>query len=65
MLARAYFELVDAIADARTPAQLVDVATRIAATAMHPLERGALERQMRARELTLAIASDPPAGRAQ
>lgn len=55
MLARAYFQLVDAIADARTDAELFELRARVAATAMHPFERRALERQLRARELAMQI----------
>jgi hypothetical protein len=55
MLARAYFQLVDAIAAACTDAQVLAVRDRIALTEMHPFERRALERQLRARELTLQV----------
>ena len=55
MLARAYFQLVDAIAAAHTEDELAEIRTRIAATAMHPFERKALERQVRARELALQV----------
>jgi len=55
MLARAYFQLVDAIAAACTEAHLLTLGDRIALTGMHPLERRALERQLRARELALLV----------
>ena len=55
MLARAYFQVVDAIAAACTDAQLLALRDRIALTEMHPFERRALERQLRARELALLI----------
>jgi len=55
MLARAYFQLVDAIAAASTNDQLSAVRDRVALTEMHPFERRALERQLRARELVLQV----------
>jgi len=55
MLARAYFQLVDAIAAAGSEAQLSALGDRIALTEMHPLERRALARQLRARTLELEI----------
>ena len=55
MLARAYFQLVDAITAACSEAQLSALGDRIALTKMHPFERRALERQLRARELALLI----------
>jgi len=55
MLDRAYFQVVDAIAAACTDAQLSALRDRIALTEMHPFERRALERQVRARELALLI----------
>ena len=55
MLARAYFQLVDAITAACSEAQLSALADRIALTEMHPFERRALERQLRVRELALLI----------
>ena len=54
MLARAYFQLVDTIATANA-AELGQLRVRVAATAMHPFERAALERQLRARELSLQV----------
>ena len=54
MNAALYFELVDAVAEIDGPAQLRAVADRIAATPMHPLERRALERAVRARTQALA-----------
>jgi hypothetical protein len=55
MLARAYFQLVDAIGAACTDAQLLALRDRIAHAEMHPFERRALERQLRARELALQV----------
>jgi hypothetical protein len=55
MLARAYFQLVDAIAVARTDAELAELRARVNTTAMHPFERRALERQLRARELAMQV----------
>ena len=55
MLARAYFQLVDAIAAAHTAAELSALRDRIAAVEMHPLERRTLERQLRARERMLQL----------
>jgi len=53
MLARAYFQLVDAIAAARTGSQLEELRGQLAATPMHPFERRALQRQIRARDRAL------------
>jgi hypothetical protein len=55
MLARAYFQLMDAIAAAHSETELSDLRVRIDATDMHPFERKALERQVRARELALRV----------
>jgi len=55
MLARAYFQLVDAIAAARTEDDLAELHARVDATAMHPFELRALERLLRARELALQV----------
>jgi len=55
MLARSYFQLVDAIGAACTDALLLALRDRIALTEMHPFERRALERQLRARELALQV----------
>jgi hypothetical protein len=55
MLAGACFQLVDEIAAAQTDAQVAELRTRVAATAMHPFERRALERQLRARELAMQL----------
>ena len=55
MMARAYFQLVDAIAAAGTDDEVAELRARVEATAMHPLERRALERQLRARELALQV----------
>jgi hypothetical protein len=52
MHAREYFALLDAITAAAGP-ELPALRTRLAATEMHPLERRALERAARARELAL------------
>ena len=46
MLARAYFQVVDAIAAACSEAQLSALGDRIALAEMHPLERRALARQL-------------------
>ena len=58
MIARAYFQLVDAIAAARTDSQLEELRGQLATTAMHPFERRALERQIRARALALQAELD-------
>ena len=58
MLARTYFHLVDAIAAAYTDAQLLAVHDRIAVIPMHPLERRALARHLRARERMLQLEID-------
>jgi len=55
MFAREYFRLVDAITAAHTDAQLSALGTWVAALALHPFERRALERQLRARERALQI----------
>ena len=55
MIARAYFQLVDAIAAAHTDAGIAELRARVEATAMHPFERRALERQLRSRELALQV----------
>ena len=56
MLARAYFDIVDAINAARTDDEMEALRARVTNTAMHPFERAALERQLRARELALQVA---------
>ena len=55
MLARTYFQLVDAIAAVCTDAELSMIRDRVAVIPMHPLERRALVRQLRARERTLEL----------
>ena len=55
MNAALYFELVDAVAKVDGQAGLTVVAARIAATPMHPLERRALDRALRARSEALII----------
>jgi len=55
MIARAYFQLVDAIAAAHTDDEVAELRARVEATAMHPFERRALERQLRSRELALQV----------
>ena len=55
MIARAYFQLVDAIAAVQTDDELAEIRSRVAATPMHPFEFRALERQVRARELALQV----------
>ena len=49
MDASIYFQLVDAIANARSPRELSAAVDRVAATPMHPLERRVLDRALRAR----------------
>ena len=55
MDASLYFQLVDAIASARSPRELTAVAERIATTPMHPLERRILDRALRARTEALDL----------
>ena len=55
MIARAYFQLVDAIASAHTGEEVAKLRARVDATAMHPFERRALERQLWSRELALQV----------
>ena len=55
MMAPAYFRLVDAIAAAQTSDEVAALCTRVEATAMHPFERRALDRQLRSRELALQV----------
>ena len=62
MHAREYFALLDAIT-AAAGAALPALRARLAATEMHPLERRALERAVRARELALDV--EVPRGRAR
>jgi hypothetical protein len=61
MLAHAYFRIVDQISAAHTDAELADVSARVVAIAMHPFERRAPERQLRARELAMQRVGRPPA----
>jgi len=49
MDASVYFQLVDAIANARSPRELSAAVDRVAATPMHPLERRVLDRALRTR----------------
>jgi hypothetical protein len=53
MLARGYFQLVDAIAAVGSDAELADLRARVTATPMHPFEHRALERRLREAELTV------------
>ena len=53
MLARAYFQIVDAIAAARADDDVTRLRARVESLAMHPFERRALERQLQTRELAL------------
>ena len=55
MDASLYFQLVDAIANARLPRELSAVVDRIAATPMHPFERRVLDRALRARAEALDL----------
>ena len=55
MDAALYFELVDAVARIDGQAGLADVAARITATDMHPLERRVLDRALRARGEALTL----------
>jgi hypothetical protein len=55
MLAHSYFQLVDDIIAADTDEQVDALRARVAAIALHPLERRALERQLRSREQTLVF----------
>jgi len=58
MDASLYFQLVDAIANARSPREISAIADRVAATHMHPLERRVLDRALRARTEALDL-QDP------
>src|SRR5688572_14500193 len=55
MNAREYFDLLDTITNAATPDGLTALELRLAATAMHLIERRALERVARKRGLDLAV----------
>ena len=55
MDAALYFELVDAVARIDGQAGLADVAARITAAEMHPLERRVLDRAVRARGEALTL----------
>lgn len=57
MNADAYFSLMDAIAAARTSEEFALLRARLVATDMAPIERRALQRQMRYRELALDLDS--------
>jgi hypothetical protein len=50
-----YFQLVDAIANIRSPRDLAIVSERVANTPMHPLERKVLDRALRARSEALDL----------
>jgi len=58
MNARAYYGLVDAIAATRTADDIKAMRTLVASTDMHPLDRLALERQLRARALAVQTAAE-------
>ena len=58
MKARAYYGLVDAIAATRTADDIKALRTLVASTDMHPLDRLALERQLRARSLAVQTAAE-------
>jgi hypothetical protein len=55
MIAQAYFQLVDVIDATNTDEGLDIVRARLAATAMHPFERRALERRLQSREEALLL----------
>ena len=55
MLARAYFRLVDDIGSAATDEQLETIRSQVTATALHPIERRELERQLLSREQALIV----------
>jgi hypothetical protein len=55
MDARAYFEISDAIAAAKSRRELDAVQDRLEATDMHPMERRVLERALRTRGDTLRL----------
>ena len=57
MDAALYFELVDAVARIDGQAGLADVAARVTAADMHPLERRVLDRAIRARGEALTLQS--------
>jgi hypothetical protein len=63
MNARAYYGLVDAIAATRTADDIKAMRTLVASTDMHPLDRLALERQLRARALAVAVQTAAEQGR--
>jgi hypothetical protein len=58
MNARAYYGLVDAIAATRTADDIKTMHALVASTDMHPLDRLALERQLRARMLAVQTAAE-------
>lgn len=55
MDARVYFHLLDSIASAADVTELAAVRTLVSTTAMHRLERDALERSLAARERLLRV----------
>ena len=55
MDARVYFHLLDSIAAASTTLELAEMWSIVETTAMHRLERDALERSMFARERLLRV----------
>jgi hypothetical protein len=68
MDARLYFQLTDSIASAHSPDDLATMFDLVRATEMHPLERQALERALRAKADALrlgdAAVTRPPRERA-
>jgi hypothetical protein len=58
MNARAYYGLVDAIAATRTADDIKAMHALLASTDMQPLDRFALERQLRARALAVQTAAE-------
>jgi hypothetical protein len=55
MDARAYFQFTDAIAAAKSRAELDAIRDRLEGTDMHPIERRVLERALRTRVDTLRL----------
>lgn len=60
MDASLYFQLVDAIASARSPREISAIADRVAATQMHPIERQVLDRALRTRKEALDLQDSDP-----